>query len=462
MKGTRYTIAFFTAVLLVAVPHGIGAQSKKDRDKAKNLLAQADLAFSQKNYRVAADTYGQVITLIPNNPQAHFRKGFAHFNLKEYDPAINEMTAALSQGYKPPIDVYKVRAFIYYEQQNYDPAIQDIKKGLELAPKDPILLKSLGEVYVAKNDTAKAIEALKNALEVLPGDADVHYNLARAYFVSGNVQQQAAEAQAALTQGTRFPGDAYYLLADAQKKLRNYGPAIDAYQKAISSKPELYQPYRDLSDIFRIENRFADAIKVSKAGVIKFPADGVGLWTDLSWYYSLADRPDDAVQAAKAAILYAPKQYVAYTNLCRAYNDTKNYDLAISACNTALRLQPGDGETYFYLGRAFNLTGKTVEATKYYGLAVKGLIDYTAKNPDYSDGWYLLGNAYFADNQRDKAIEAYLKCLNLAPKFAKARYNLGIIYTRKKNKAGATEQYNALLPVDAKLAGLLKGEIDQM
>jgi tetratricopeptide (TPR) repeat protein len=370
------------------------------------------------------------------------------------------MTTALSQGFRP-VEVYKVRAFIYYDQKNYDAAIDDIKKGLALAPRDPVFLKGLGEVYLAKGDNTQAIAALKSAAQSLPNDADIHYNLARAYFATGDVKSQAAEAEAALTQGTRFVGDAYFLVGDAQKKLHNVPIAIEAYQRAISAKPELYQPYRDLSDIFRTENRFVDAIKVSKAGVLKFPADG-SLWTDLSWYYSLADRPDDAVQAAKAAIQYAPTQYVAYTNLCRAYNDTKKYDQAIAACNAALRLEPGDGETYFYLGRAFNLTGKTVEATKYYGLAVKGLIDYTAKNPDYSDGWYLLGNAYFADNQRDKAIEAYLKCLSLTPKFAKARYNLGIIYTRKKNKAGATDQYNALLPVDAKLAGLLKAEIDQM
>ena len=460
MKGRSFTIALLTAALFIAVPLAVGAQSKKDRERAKNLLAQADRAFAQKDFKLAADTYGQVILIVPNNPQVHFRKGFAHFNLKEYDPAVAEMTMALSQGFRP-VEVYKVRAFIYYEQKNYDAAIDDIRKGLALAPRDPAFLKSLGEVYLAKSDFPAAVDALKNASQILPDDADVHYNLARAYFATGDVQAQAAAAEKALTMGTRFPGEAYYLLGDAYKKQRNMTPAIDAYQKSINSKPDLYQAYRDLSDIFRTENRFADAIKVSKAGVVKFPTD-INLWTDLSWYYSLADRPNDAVQAAKAAIQYAPTQYLAYTNMCRAFNETKTYDQAIAACNTALKLQPGDGETYFYLGRAYNLTGKTVEATRFYGLAVKGLVDFTSKNPDYSDGWYLLGNAYFADNQRDKAVDAYLKCLSIAPKFAKARYNLGIIYTRKKNKAGATEQYDALLPIDAKLAGLLRTEIDQM
>jgi tetratricopeptide (TPR) repeat protein len=184
------------------------------------------------------------------------------------------------------------------------------------------------------------------------------------------------------------------------------------------------------------------------------------MYTDLSWYHSLNDQPDRAVEAARSGIQLLPSQYLAYTTLCRAYNDTKNFDQAIAACNSALKLQPGDGETYFYLGRAYNLSGKTTEATRAYGMAVKGLGEYMVKNPEYPDGWYLLGNAYFADNQRDKAIDAYQRCLALMPKFAKAHYNLGAVLVLKKNKTAAMEQYNALMQLDTKLAELLKAQID--
>jgi tetratricopeptide (TPR) repeat protein len=464
MRSKRFanSLALIFSIAMIAVlPCGVTAQTKKDREQAKRLTAEADSAFSKKDYKLAADKYGQAITLIPNNAPAHFRKGFSHFNLQDYDAALSEFSLALNQGYVPVLEVYKARAFIYYEQKKYDAAIDDIKKGLSLAPNDPPFLKSLGEVYLAKGDTAQAITALKNAERLLPADADVHYNLARAYFTTGDVKSQAAEAEAAIKQGTRFVGESYFMLGDADKKMKNMPAAIDAYQRSISAKPDFAQAYHDLSDILRSENRFADAIKVEKQATAQFPNDGT-FWSDLSWFYSLADQPENAVGAAKIAINHAPTLYSGYTNLCRASNDVKQYDQAITACNTALRLQPGDGETYFYLGRAHNLTGKTTEATRYYGLAVKGLLDFTAKNPDYSDGWYLLGNAYFADNQREKAIEAYLQCLRLSPKFAKARFNLGIIYTRKKNKPGANEQYNALNQIDPKLAASLKAEIDRM
>jgi tetratricopeptide (TPR) repeat protein len=285
--------------------------------------------------------------------------------------------------------------------------------------------------------------------------------LSRVYFATGDVKEQERTATSALAKGTRFVGETHYFLGDARQKQRNSIGAIDAYQKAINAKPDLYQAYRNLAEAYRSEGRYADAIAISKQGLRNFPNDG-NIYTDLSWYYSLSDKPEDAIQAAKAGITLLPSQYMAYTNLCRAYNDTKQYDLAITSCNAALRLQPGDGETYFYLARAYNLSGKTVEATRLYGLAVKGLEDYVSKLPDYSDGWYLLGNAYFSDNQRDKAIDAYSKCLQLSPKFVKAMYNLGLVYVRKKNRSGANEQYNRLTPLDARLATALKAEIDRM
>ena len=455
------TLKILTGFLLISIPLTLSAQSKKDRQKAKKLLEQAEAAFAQKNYRQAADLYGQAIVIVPNSPNVHYRKGYAHFNLKENDQAISEFTTALSQGFKPPIDIYRVRAFIYYDQKNWDAALNDVRKGLEIAPTDLQFLKGLGEVYLARNDLSNALDAFKRAAVIAPNDPDISYNMSRVYFSLGDVKSQGTAAEAALANGTRFPGEAHYFLGDAYQKQKNPAGAIDEYQKAISSKPDLYQAYRNLTEVYRSENRYDEAIKVSNQALLIFPGDG-NINTDLSWYYSLADRPADAVQAANKAIAALPGEYTAYTNLCRAYNETKEYVKAITACNSALKLRPGDGETYFYLGRAYNLTGRTSEATQYYGQAVKGLIEFTKANPDYSDGWYLLGNAYFADNQRDKAIEAYQQCLALSPKFTKARYNLGIIYTRKKNKAAAMEQYSALMPLDLKLANALKAEIDKM
>jgi tetratricopeptide (TPR) repeat protein len=447
-------------LLVIASMTPLSAQNKKQREQAKKLQDLADRSYAANNFQDAADKYGQAIAIVATNPYAHYRKGFAHFELKQNEEALNELSLALSQGFRP-LEVYRVRAFIYYQQHDYDHAEQDIRAGLQLAPRDLVFLKGLGDVYLAKNQPAAALVALKQAAAVAPNDAEVDYYLARTYAMTGDTKATQTSAEAALKKGTRFMGETYLLLGGAFDKQHNWPGSIDAYTRAIAAKPDNINAYRNLSEAYRSEGRYTDAINATKQGLKLYPNSG-SLFTDVSWYYSLADRPQDAIEAAKAAVIFLPKEYLGYTNLCRAYNDNKQYDLAINACNTALRLAPGDGETYFYLGRAMNLAGKNVEATKMYSLAVKGLQDFVTKMPDYSDGWYLLGNAYFADNQRDKAAEAYIKCLEISPKYAKARYNLGIIYTRKKMKPAALEQYNKLVAIDPKVAALLKAEIDKM
>ena len=447
-------------VVFAAAAAPSGAQSKKQKDQAKKLEVAGDTSFAAKNYADAADKYGQSLALAATNPPIHYRKGYAHFELKQYDPALSEFALALSQGFRP-LDIYKVRIYIYQEQKDWDKAIADTNAALQIEPRNPELAKALVEAYLAKNDTVAALDALQKASSIAPNDAEIDYYLARTYGQTGKYKEQETHALAALKKGTRMMGETYLLLANAYDKQHNWTGSIDAYTRAIAADPKNLQSYRSLAEAYRSDGRYNEAIATTKQALRVFPQNG-DLYTDISWYYSLADRPLDAIEASKAAVIYLPTAYLGYTNLCRAYNDNKQYELAIGACNKALQLQPGDGETYFYLGRALNLSDKTVEATKMYSLAVKGLEDYVTKLPDYSDGFYLLGNAYFADNQRDKAAEAYLKCLELSPKYSKARYNLGIIYTRKKMKPAAQEEYNALVKLDPKLAELLKTEIDKM
>lgn len=457
------TLSIFLSIALFAI--GAFAQPKKDRDAAKKLADQAEVSLAKKDFRDAADKLGQALILVPTSPERHYKKGFAHYELKETDEAIKEFNLALSQGYKP-VEIYNVRAYVYKDAKNYDAALEEIKKALALNAKNTTLLKLAGEINLERGAYTAALESFQKAAAIDPKDADVQFHVAQVYFALGDTKAQLAAAEKAVAGGTRFPGDAYFLLGDANQKLRNPAAAIPAYQRAISSKPQLFLAYRALSEVFRSEGRYADAIAVSKEGLKFFVASGaeyVGtLYTDLSWYYSLSDRPDDAVAAGRSAVQLLPNRAMGFTNLCRAYNDSKNYELALSACNSALKLNPGDGETNFYLGRAYNLLGRNTDATRFYTAAVTGLVSYTQANPSYSDGWYLLGNAYFADNQRDKAIEAYQQCLKLSPRFAKARYNLGYIYTLKKDKTAAMDQYNGLINLDQKLAIALKTEIDRI
>ncbi len=451
----------FMLSLLLSTSVDISAQSKKDARKARQLADRAAAAFVKRDYKVAIDGYTQAIALEPNNPDHHFWKGVAHHYLDENQLALPELNTAMEKGFKKPIELYRIRWRVHYAGKNYDPALADIRQGLALDPNNLEFLQALGDISYAKNEFREAVDAYKKVVLKAPNTAgDLYIQIARSHSRLGNVQEQIAAAEEAIKRGTPFLGEAQTLVAEGYRKQRKFDNAIAAYQKAIAAKPDTYSAYENLAEIYRSQNRFTEAIDISRRALRVFPNDG-RIYTNLSWFYSLADRNEEAVQAAQAGIRFLPNEYLAYTNLCRAYNDANKPDMAIRECNNALKRNAGDGETYFYLARAFDLVGKPDEATEHYKRAVARLVEFTKKNPDSSDGFYLLGNAYFADNQREKAVDAYARCLALSPRFVKARYNMAIIQLRQKNKTAALEQYNRLLELDPELAGKLKAEIDK-
>lgn len=467
MKMTKkILLGFITYCLLFtafsALSPEVNAQDKKALKKARKLTDDGNKAFTQRNYKVAIDNYAQAIVIAPNLPEPHFWKGYAHYYLKEYEPALTEINRAEDLNFNKPVEIYKIRWFLNYDKKNYDEAFEDVKKGLQAEPSNLTLIVASGDLNRAKGNYADSITAYQRALQMKPNNGgDLHYFIALAHYNLGDTKAQGAAASEAIKGGTKFIGESYALIGDAFQKQREYPQAIEAYQRSLTAKEENYEVHRSLADIYRSQNKIDEAIEISKKALRLFPNDG-NIYTDLSWYYSLSNRHEDAIQAAQAGIRFLPDQSLAYTNLCRAYNDLKNFQLAINSCNKALQISPNDGETNFYLGFAYQLSGKAAESPKFYKKAVTGLLEFTKNNPDYSDGFYLLGNAYFSDNQPQKAIEAYRRCLEISPRFSKARYNLGIIYVTKSEKPLALEQYNALLNLDKELAVKLKTEIDKL
>ena len=466
LKPVSLLILLLALIVPVAT---VSAQSKKDRKQAQQLEQEAVRAFSQRNYRTTVEKATASLAIVPTNAELHYWKAKAHYFLKEFDDSINESNLALSQGFKP-LEIYTVRAMAKYDKRDYDGALADFNDGLKLDPNNLTFLVGKAEISFNKEKYPDALATYQLALAQAPNNAEIYYDIARTQQKLGNVNAQVSMAEEAIKRNVHLLGYAYSIAADGYYRQRKYPEAESAYINAVSrwkannEKPQdMYIAYRLLGDIYRRLSRFDDAIKISKQAIVDFPNDG-NLYTDVSWYYSLADRHQDAIEAAKAGIsLSPPSEHLPYTNLCRAYNDTAQYQLAINTCNQALKITPNDGETYFYLGRAYEFSGRAKEAGPYYNKAVKGLEKFVSENPDYSDGFYLLGNAYYSDGQNtQKAIDAYLKCLELSPRWTKPRYNLGLMYALSKNKSAAMEQYNSLLSLDPALAAKLKTEIDKL
>lgn len=457
MKREKYLTFFTLALLLLASfvlsVESVAAQNKKQLAAAKKIVADADALYRQRNYQGAIEKYQEAVKVVPNYPYAYFSKGYAHFYLNEYDQAIEDFNTALTQQYTP-VEVYKIRWNAYYNKKDYANALKDVQEAIKLEPSNGFLYTAQGDIYRDQNLDKEALDSYAEAAKLDQNNPDVPYYMAVIYAKTGQYDQQGAAALKAVEKGTKYPGEAWYLRGDALQRERQYQQAADAYERALVAKPTV-ELYSNLSSVYQSLTQYNKAIEVSKKGIAAFP-ESADLYTNLSWLYSMTNKHADAIIAAKQAVRLAPTAYMGYTNLCRAYNDTTQYQVAAEQCKKALELKPGDGESYLYLARSYDFQKMTNMATDHYKKAVVGLVEFTKENPDYSDGFYLLGNAYSAVNDKQNAINAYKRSLELSPGFTKAIFNLGYTYYSNGNKQEAEAQYTELDKLDKDLAQKLK------
>jgi tetratricopeptide (TPR) repeat protein len=180
------------------------------------------------------------------------------------------------------------------------------------------------------------------------------------------------------------------------------------------------------------------------------------LWFEIGYKADDAGNYEQAIVAYQTAIRLKPDHTEAWYNLGIAYDSLGQYDKAISAFQEAIRLKPDYAKAWYNLGTAYGsrlgqydkaisanqeaIRLKPDDAKAWYNLGIAydrlGQYDKAISanqeairlKPDYAEAWDNLGVAYDRLGQRDKAISANQEAIRLKPDYAKAWYNLGVAY----------------------------------
>ena len=178
---------------------------------------QSKSTFDLKNYRLEnfADTLAMRSVANGLGWAAAHLKLFDHYvEKREYDKAAEELFTLMEERpfYKSALE-YAVPKLM--RAGEYRAAKHILVRNHARYP-DGFTFKNLGILNLNDGNTALAAKLLKDAAEFYPDDADIFYNLSRAYFILNNIDEAINAMEKCLTISPNYP-NARQILARLQK-----------------------------------------------------------------------------------------------------------------------------------------------------------------------------------------------------------------------------------------------------
>ena len=121
----------------------------------------------------------------------------------------------------------------------------------------------------------------------------------------------------------------------------------------------------------------------------------------------------------------------------------EEFQQAAKIFEEAIKLKPDYAEGHYHLGNAYFEAGEAKKAIEAYKKAIRF-------RPDYALAYNGLGTAYGASEYK-KSIEAYKESIRLDPKAPLTHYNLGVAYVQHGDNQSAVDEYNVLQTLDPSL-----------
>ena len=401
----------------------------------KAALEKKDYESAMAHFRAIAskDTASHIV------PDINFLLADAYVGAKLTTKAIACLEKAASLD-KNNVEAYARLADLYQRNNQLDKAKQTFEKITALSPDDPKVFLTLGDFsfkakrysdalkyyeksfYIAKTPQAasglaqsaaaldkwdKAIDAAESAVHFDPSLLEPRMVLAKGFFRNSQYKEAKEQLEFLIA---KKPYELEYIkqLAYCYKQLNDAinlsfldKKIIELDKSNIESRLRLAKYYNDQRD-------YKQAYDLYKELAVMSPENGE-VFKNL---YGIANNAGDKIAAAgylKKYLGLSPADPIAQKNLGNLYFEQKNFDAAMVAYRTALRLDPKIKGFYKQYSQLVGIKGTKEELN----IAMAGAI---AAGEADAAMYGVLASVYQKQGLCAKAMELYRKAIELEPK----------------------------------------------
>ena len=209
--------------------------------------------------------------------------------------------------------------------------------------------------------------------------------------------------------------------------------------------------------------------------IIAVVLTGVAIWAVLHWWRPSLHKPsavaqewyDRGTDAIRNGAYYAATKSLeqaigsderfalAHARLAEAFAELEYIDKAKDELLRVSALVPD--RSVLTRTESLYLEGVNATVARDFRSAIKSYGEIAGLSPNEPQGYVDLGRAYEKNDQNDKALENYVKAINLNGQYATAYLRAGTVYSRKQDTAKATEAFDKALVLFTAL-GNFEGE----
>ncbi|MCP2606487.1 tetratricopeptide repeat protein [Candidatus Aminicenantes bacterium AC-708-I09] len=339
-----------------------------------SLFSLGAINYNISNFREAEEYFRRILYFEPENKEVKY---YLECALKKLNNSKKEESSSscpdiinlsrefidnpdIEYKYKFHNDITYVReninnlALEFIEKGKFKEAMKRFKNALKIYPQCPIVNYNIGWVYFWLNDYKNAekhaLIALrrKNFYTRLPDNLSKKernelLKMSINIHVESNIPISQWNFEVALKEGNYFPED-YNLLGNIYFKIKDYSRALLAFKKILEIDPKdpighynLGCVYSALNDWRKAEEEWKKAIKYEK-GVKRTEKR-----EEISRSY---------LRVSLLVFKY-PVAFRAHKSLGWLYLDRNLPDKALKEFEEAIKLEPGDPEPYYELGKIY-------------------------------------------------------------------------------------------------------------
>ncbi len=203
--------------------------------------------------------------------QDYISKGISLMTSGNYGAAKTEFENAIKLDNKS-FDAYTHLGNACANLELYEDAITAFKNCLLIMPESGETFFSIGNIYLLKDESIKAVEYYNKAEEKGYKSADM-YRILAGIFCENNDPVQALRNVSKAISEEPFNGELRLFKAQIYMAYQKYPEALDALEEMQKVLPDAFEAYDMRTQIYCALGRYEEALQVAEMGCDRFPED---------------------------------------------------------------------------------------------------------------------------------------------------------------------------------------------